>query len=144
MITDDPSLPYPLGRHCCGAADAGVCHQRGLCWMEGVHPESPGYRARQPEPEAPPLPPGPCSACRGGCTRPGATAPCCPHEGCDPSRMDDATPPCPVHDRPRSPSPWRVGQHYGIHVYEGDRPVATFHDADDAARAVDAVNRSST
>jgi hypothetical protein len=40
--------------------------------------------------------------------------------------------------------PWRVGQHYGIHVYEvtaagDDRPVATFHRAEDAARAVAAV-----
>ena len=36
--------------------------------------------------------------------------------------------------------PWRVGKHYGIHVYEGDRPVATFHRPEDAQRAVDAVN----
>ncbi len=36
---------------------------------------------------------------------------------------------------------WRVGRHYGIHVYEGDRPVATFHDADEARLAVGAVNR---
>lgn len=35
---------------------------------------------------------------------------------------------------------WRVGSHYGIHVYQGDRPVATFHDPEDAARAVRAVN----
>jgi hypothetical protein len=32
-----------------------------------------------------------------------------------------------------------VGQHYGIHVYEGDRPVATFHNAEDARRAVEAM-----
>lgn len=32
--------------------------------------------------------------------------------------------------------PWRVGQHYQIHVYEGDRPVATFHTAIDAWQAV--------
>lgn len=38
------------------------------------------------------------------------------------------------------PVAWRIGNHYGIHVYEGDRPVATFHSADDAARAVAAVN----
>ena len=31
---------------------------------------------------------------------------------------------------------WRVGQHYRIHVYQGDRPVATFHREEDAARAV--------
>ena len=39
---------------------------------------------------------------------------------------------------------WRVGQHYGIHVYECtsdeasdlDRPVATFHTKLDAANAV--------
>lgn len=36
--------------------------------------------------------------------------------------------------------PWRVGNHYGIHVYEGDRPVATFHDPADAERAVQVVN----
>jgi len=35
---------------------------------------------------------------------------------------------------------WRVGQHYNIHVYEEDRPVATFFDPADARRAVDAVN----
>jgi hypothetical protein len=35
---------------------------------------------------------------------------------------------------------WRLGQHYLIHVYEGDRPVATFHDPIDARRAVEAVN----
>lgn len=35
---------------------------------------------------------------------------------------------------------WRVGEHYGIHVYESDRPVATFLTEDDAARCVDAVN----
>lgn len=32
--------------------------------------------------------------------------------------------------------PWRVGNHYGIHVYEGDRPVATFHQPEDAAQCV--------
>lgn len=35
--------------------------------------------------------------------------------------------------------PWRVGNHYRIHVYEGDRPVATFHREEDAARAVEAI-----
>lgn len=35
---------------------------------------------------------------------------------------------------------WRVGTHYGIHVYDGERPVATFHSAGDAAAAVEAVN----
>jgi hypothetical protein len=35
---------------------------------------------------------------------------------------------------------WRVGEHYGIHVYAGDRPVATFHTVADAKRAVEAVN----
>lgn len=35
---------------------------------------------------------------------------------------------------------WRVGEHYGIHVYAGREPVATFHRTEDAARAVDAVN----
>jgi hypothetical protein len=36
--------------------------------------------------------------------------------------------------------PWRVGSHYAIHVYQGERPVATFHDPADAARAVAAAN----
>ncbi|KAA2211669.1 hypothetical protein [Teichococcus oryzae] len=43
-------------------------------------------------------------------------------------------------DRISETSRWRVGRHYGIHVYEGQRPVATFHWEDDAARAVAAVN----
>lgn len=37
---------------------------------------------------------------------------------------------------------WRVGRHFGIHVYEGDVPVATFHTAEDAALAVYAVNQA--
>jgi hypothetical protein len=37
---------------------------------------------------------------------------------------------------------WRVGRHYGVHVYEGDRPVATFFTVDDARRAVDDHNRA--
>ena len=36
--------------------------------------------------------------------------------------------------------PWRIGSHYGIHVYAGDRPVATFHYNEEAAIAVAAVN----
>lgn len=36
---------------------------------------------------------------------------------------------------------YRVGSHYGIHVYDGDRPVATFHDPDEAARFVAAINQ---
>ena len=35
---------------------------------------------------------------------------------------------------------WRVGEHYRIHVYRGDEPVATFHRPEDAARAAAAVN----
>jgi len=35
---------------------------------------------------------------------------------------------------------WRIGSKYGIHVYEGDRPVATFQTVGDAKRAVAAVN----
>jgi hypothetical protein len=43
---------------------------------------------------------------------------------------------------------WRVGTHYGVHVYEvrvtvDDRPVATFHDKKDAALACEAVNQFS-
>jgi hypothetical protein len=36
--------------------------------------------------------------------------------------------------------PWRVGQHYGIHVYAGDVPIATFHTVSDARRAVEDHN----
>lgn len=36
--------------------------------------------------------------------------------------------------------PWRVGTHYGIHVYAGDVPVATFLRPEWAARAVDDHN----
>lgn len=39
---------------------------------------------------------------------------------------------------------WRVGRHYSIHVYEDERPVATFHTAVDAKRAVAAVNAAAT
>lgn len=35
---------------------------------------------------------------------------------------------------------WRVGNHCAVHVYEGDRPIATFHQALDAEMAVAAVN----
>lgn len=35
---------------------------------------------------------------------------------------------------------YRVGEHYGIHVYQGERPVATFHDADEADKFVNAMN----
>jgi hypothetical protein len=36
--------------------------------------------------------------------------------------------------------PWRVGTKYGLHVYCGNRPVATFFDDTEARLAVDAVN----
>jgi len=35
---------------------------------------------------------------------------------------------------------WRVGEHYGIHVYCGDSPVATFFTPGEARRAVEAHN----
>jgi hypothetical protein len=35
---------------------------------------------------------------------------------------------------------WRVGRHYNIHVYEGDRPVATFFREEDARQAVEDHN----
>ncbi len=35
---------------------------------------------------------------------------------------------------------WRQGRMFGIHVYEDDRPVATFTTEDDAMLAVSAVN----
>jgi hypothetical protein len=35
---------------------------------------------------------------------------------------------------------WRLGNHYRIHVYDGDRPVATFHRGVDAAYCVRAVH----
>lgn len=43
-------------------------------------------------------------------------------------------------DAPSVHAPWRVGEHYAIHVYEGDRPVATFANALDAEMAVSAYN----
>ena len=39
-------------------------------------------------------------------------------------------------------APWRTGSHYGIQVYEGDRPVATFHTVADAHCAVVAYNEA--
>lgn len=35
---------------------------------------------------------------------------------------------------------WRVGTHYGIHIYEDDRPVATFFREDEARHAADLHN----
>ena len=43
-------------------------------------------------------------------------------------------------DGTRTPGRYRVGNHYRIHVYEGVRAVATFFDADEAARFVEAAN----
>lgn len=37
-------------------------------------------------------------------------------------------------------SAWRVGSHYRVHVYDGERPVATFLREQDAAAAVAAHN----
>lgn len=37
-------------------------------------------------------------------------------------------------------SEWRVGEHYKIHVYEDETPVATFHTVADAQRAVEDHN----
>lgn len=34
---------------------------------------------------------------------------------------------------------WRQGRHCGIHVYEGDRQVATFHREEDAKRSCEAL-----
>lgn len=36
--------------------------------------------------------------------------------------------------------PWRVGTHYSVHVYEGQRPIATFFTSADARLAVQAYN----
>ena len=65
-------------------------------------------------------------------------------------------PVAPAPDQDDEPEQWRVGEHYGIHVYEvgevwnhdevdvgekaDDRPVATFHRPADAALAVERVN----
>lgn len=38
-------------------------------------------------------------------------------------------------------SEWRIGNHYKIHVYEGNRPIAAFHRPEDAAIAVADHNR---
>jgi hypothetical protein len=46
---------------------------------------------------------------------------------------------CPVHGSPEWAVPWRLGSHYQIHVYAGERPVATFHTVEDARRCVSAV-----
>ncbi len=43
-------------------------------------------------------------------------------------------------DAPAVTDRWRVGEHYGIHVYCGDSPVATFFTPGEARRAVDAHN----
>jgi len=43
-------------------------------------------------------------------------------------------------DAPAVTDRWRVGGHYGIHVYCGDSPVATFFTPGEARRAVEAHN----
>jgi len=43
-------------------------------------------------------------------------------------------------DAPAVTDRWRVGEHYGIHVYCGDSPVATFFTPGEARRAVEAHN----
>lgn len=40
----------------------------------------------------------------------------------------------------RNKKPWRIGTSYGIHIYEGDSPIATFHFKTDALLAVEAYN----
>lgn len=55
--------------------------------------------------------------------------------------MSDMTVPTPEVRQLATPE-WRVGRHYPVHVYEGDTPVATFFTAQDAERAVRAVNRA--
>jgi hypothetical protein len=54
---------FPLGRGCCGAPDVSACHQAGLCWMEGVHPNSPGSRPAAPAPGAVSRPDGEVCDC---------------------------------------------------------------------------------
>jgi hypothetical protein len=49
-------------------------------------------------------------------------------------------PPAPAAETGKAQGQWRVGNHYGIHVYEDQRPVATFHLEEDARRCVAAVN----
>ncbi len=43
-------------------------------------------------------------------------------------------------DAPEVTDRWRVGEHYGIHVYCGESPVATFFTPGEARRAVEAHN----
>ena len=43
-------------------------------------------------------------------------------------------------DAPAATDRWRVGEHYGVHVYCGESPVATFFTPGEARRAVEAHN----
>lgn len=63
----------------------------------------------------------------------------CPSRGESPHSIDCATSAPTVPDNAGLREAWRVGNHYGIHVYEGDRPVATFHREADARRCVEAL-----
>jgi hypothetical protein len=53
-----------------------------------------------------------------------------PHGESDVEWTDKTT--VPAAETGKAPAPWRVGSHYGIHVYEDQRPVATFHREEDA------------
>lgn len=89
---------------------------------------------------------GTLSTCEGGGRppRPAATEPA-PSAGHVHVHVDDydgvVDCDCSAPSAGQDSGPWRVGRSYRLHVYEGDRPVATFHHAEDAARAVTAVNR---
>lgn len=51
--------------------------------------------------------------------------------------MSDTSPSSPETQRETAVrKPWRVGNHYNIHVYAGDTPVATFHRPEWAMQAV--------
>lgn len=49
-----------------------------------------------------------------------------------------------MSDETKPPARWRQGRHYPIHVYESDRPVATFLREEDARRACVAVDPQTT
>lgn len=90
--------------------------------------------------------PGCCSAvepCSHQCRDPTTICALCQAAG---GMTADRAPTPAVHAAPRvtEASPWRQGRHYPIHVYEGDRPVATFLREEDAARCVAALGTAAT
>jgi hypothetical protein len=82
-----------------------------------------------------------CKMAHSGCSALPDDEMCCPD--CSHAALSAAHPSRPRPAEPTVDGPWRVGRHYGIHVYEGDRPVATFHRAEDARRCVEGLTELS-